>query len=130
MEDLEKLDKTCLAAIHGMYALKRRQKKFHDSHISTKEFKLGDLVLLFTLKQFVSKFTKQGQGPYVISGLSSSSAVKLSTLDGKEMSNWISGCQIKKYNTPLTTLELERLHEAQWRQNKQKLVAEMAQEEA
>ena len=58
LEDLEKLDKTCLAVVHGMYALKRRQKKFHDSHISTKEFKLGDLVLVFTLNQFVSKFTK------------------------------------------------------------------------
>ena len=128
-DKLEKLDETCLAAVHGMYALKRRQKKFHDSHISTKEFKLGDLVLLFTLKQFVSKFTKQGQGPYVISRISSSGAVKLSTLDGEEMANWISGCQIKKYNTPLTTLELECLHKAWWRQEKQKLVAEMAQEE-
>ena len=58
LEDLEKLNKTRLVAVHGMYALKRRHKKFHDSHISTKEFKLGDLVLLFTLKQFVSKFTK------------------------------------------------------------------------
>ena len=47
-----------MATVHGMYALKQRLKKFHDSHISKKEFKLGDLVLLFTLKQFVSKFTK------------------------------------------------------------------------
>ena len=46
------------------------------------------------------------------------------------MANWISGCWIKKYNTPLTTLELECLHKARWRQEKQKLVAEMAQEEA
>ena len=92
LEDLKKLDRTCLAALYGMHALKRRQKKFHDSHISTKEFKLGDLVLLFTLKQFVSKFTKRGRGPYVILGISSSGAVKLSTLDGKEMANWISGC--------------------------------------
>ena len=58
LEDLEKFDETQLAAVHGMYALKRRHKKFHDSHISTKEFKLGDLVLLFTLKQLVSKFIK------------------------------------------------------------------------
>ena len=87
LEDLAKLDKTCLAVVHGIYALKRWQKKFHDSHTSTKEFKLGDLVLLFTLKMFISKFTKQGQGPYVISRLSSSGAIKLSTLDGEEMAN-------------------------------------------
>ena len=101
LEDLEKLDKTCLPTVHGMYALKQRWKKFHDSHISTKEFKLGDLVLLFTLKQFVSKFTKQGQGPYVISA---NGMGNLSTLDSKEMANWINGCRIKKYNTLLTTL--------------------------
>ena len=71
----------------GMYALKRRQKRFHDSHIITKEFKSGDLVLVYTLKQFQSKFSKAGRGPFVISGVSSSGAVKLSTLDGEEMPN-------------------------------------------
>ena len=85
LEDIEKLDKICLVAVHGMYALKRQHKKFHDSHISTK-FKLGNLVLLFTLQQFVLKFTKQRRGPYAILRLSSSGTVKLLTLDGKEMS--------------------------------------------
>ena len=66
----------------------------------------------------------------MISGLSSSGAVKLSTLDGEEMANWISGCRIKKYNTPLTIEELECLHKARWRQEKKKSIAEMAQEEA
>ena len=87
-------------------------------------------MLVFTLKEFQSKFTKRGRGPYVISGLSSSGAVKISTLDGEEMPNWISGCRIKKYNIPLTQTELDRLHKAKWRQEKRKLVAEMAQEEA
>ena len=50
LEDLERSDETCLVAAYGMYTLKRRQKKFHGSHISMKEFKLGDLVILFTLK--------------------------------------------------------------------------------
>ena len=66
----------------------------------------------------------------MISKLSSSGAVKLSTLDGKEMANWISGCRIKKYNLPLTTEELGCLHKARWRLEKCKLVAKMAQEEA
>ena len=114
-----------------MYALKRRQKKFHNSHVMTKEFKLGDLVLIYTLKQFQLKFTKRGRGPYVISQLSSTSgSVKLSTLGGEEMLNWISGCRIKKFHVPLTQEELDRLHKAKWRQQKRKLVAEMAQEEA
>ena len=59
-----------------------------------------------------------------------SGAIKLLTLNGEEMTNWINGCRIKKYNKPLSTKELERLHKARWRQEKQKLVTEMAQEEA
>ena len=70
-----------------MYALKRRQKQFDDHHIITKCFKLGDLVLVFMVKKFTTKLSKQGKGPYVISGLSASGAVKLSTLEGEEMPN-------------------------------------------
>ena len=36
LEEIEKLDETHLAIVHGVYALKRRQKKFLDSHIGTK----------------------------------------------------------------------------------------------
>ena len=71
--------------MEGMYALKFRQKKVHDSHILTKEFKLGDLVVVYTLNQFQSKFSKSIQDPLVISRLSSIQTVKLTTLDGKEM---------------------------------------------
>lgn len=85
---------------------------------------------MYTLKEFVAKFTKRGRGPYVISRLSSSGAVKIATLDGEEMPKWISGCRVKKYTTPLTTEQLNRLHKAKWRTKKQKLVAEMAQEES
>lgn len=37
LEELEQLDETRLAVVAGMYALKRRQKQFHDSKIMTKE---------------------------------------------------------------------------------------------
>ena len=50
LEDLEKLDETCLRAIDGMYAIKRRQKSFFDAKIKTKELQKGDLVLAYTLK--------------------------------------------------------------------------------
>ena len=113
-----------------MYALKCRQKQFHYDHIITKQFRLEDSVLVYTLKKLAAKFTKRGRGPYVISRLSSSGAVKIATLDGEEMPNWINACRIKKYTTPLTTEQLNQLHKAKWRTEKQKLVAEMAQEEA
>ena len=47
-----------MTAVVGMYALKRRQKQFHDHHILTKKVKVGDLMLVFTLKDFEAKFTK------------------------------------------------------------------------
>ena len=86
-----------------MYALKRRQKRFHDQKIISKEFQEGDLVLAYTLKQHTSKLTKRGRGPYVIDSLSPSGAIRLATLDGDLMANWISGCRLKKYSF-ITTL--------------------------
>ena len=50
LDDLERLDEVRLRVVTGMYALKRRQKSFHDARIKTKEFKKGDLVLAYTLK--------------------------------------------------------------------------------
>ena len=110
LEDLEKLDETCLAAVDGVYALKRQQRKFHDSHISIKEFKLGNLVLFFYSRTICFEVHKARMRTlcdlWAIIGLSSSGAIKLLTLDEEEMANWISVCRIKKYNTPLTTEEL------------------------
>ena len=91
---------------------------------------MGDLVLFFTLKKFVSKLTKRGRGSCVISRLSSSGVVKLSTVDGKEMANWISGCRIKKYELPLTNEMLERMHEARNRKEAAALQRKEAQAEA
>ena len=67
VEELEKLDETRLAANAGMYALKKRQKQFHDHHIITKQFKLGDLMLVFKVKEIAAKLSKCGKDPYVIS---------------------------------------------------------------
>ena len=55
LTELEQLDEFRLRAVAGMYAQKRRLKKFHDAHIINKEFKKGDLVLAYTLKQHTSK---------------------------------------------------------------------------
>ena len=81
--ELEQLDEFRLRAVAGMYAQKRRLKKFHDAHIINKEFKKGDLVLAYTLKQHTSKLKKRGMGPFVIHDLSSSGTVHLATIDGE-----------------------------------------------
>ena len=102
LTELEQLDEFRLRAVARMYAQKRRLKKFHDAHIINKEFKKGDLVLAYTLKQHTSKLKKHGMGPFVIHDLSSSGAVHLATLDGEPMTSWISGCRLKKYHESLT----------------------------
>ena len=49
-------------------------------------------------------------GPYVIQDISTSGALRLATLDGVQMPNWISGCRVKKYLRPLTMEMLEQMH--------------------
>ena len=46
------------------------------------------------------------------------------------MPNWISGCRLKKYYTPLTQEKLNTLNEAKWRKRNNELKAEKAREEA
>ena len=89
MEQLEKLDETRLLAFVGMYAEKRRCKQWFDKNLKERNFVVGDLVLLYILKKNKMKLKKRGLGPYVIHSLLSSGAVKLSTLDGEEMSTFI-----------------------------------------
>ncbi|MCO5614982.1 hypothetical protein L7F22_069269 [Adiantum nelumboides] len=102
IDELEQLDEFHLLLVAAMYAQKRRLKKFHDAHIINKEFKKGDLVLAYTLKQHTKKLKKRGMGPYIIHALSASGAVHLATLDGEPMVNWISRCRLKKYHETLT----------------------------
>ncbi|MCO5612383.1 hypothetical protein L7F22_066650 [Adiantum nelumboides] len=130
LEDLEKLDEQRLTVVAHIYAQKRKQKQFFDSHLLTKIFKKGDLVLVYSLKQHIPKFKKKGNGPFVIEDVSPSGAVKLSTLDGEPMANWISGCRLKKYYLPLTNKLLEKMHAAKQRRIKKQQIIEEAQQEA
>ena len=99
---------------------KREDKRSSMTLISsTKSSRKGDLVLVYTLKQHLSKLKKRGMGPFVIHELSASGAVQLATLDGEPMANWISGCRIKKYHEPLTQEILQRLHNAKERKQKE-----------
>ncbi|RYA70906.1 hypothetical protein DD595_25390, partial [Enterobacter cloacae complex sp. 4DZ3-17B2] len=106
------------------------QKEFFDKHVRTKEFKVGDYVLVYTLKQHAKKLKKRGMGPLVIKDLSPSGAVKLATLDGEEMPNWISGCRVKKYLLPLTQDLLLKIHQEKLRVQKKKKIVEEAKAEA
>ncbi|MCO5593608.1 hypothetical protein L7F22_047623 [Adiantum nelumboides] len=130
IEILEKLDETILRAVASIYAQKRNMKSFFDQHVINKEFATRDYVLMYTLKQHSKKLKKRGNGHYVIHDISSSEAIKLATLEGEEMPNWISGYKLKKYHLPLTTEMLAKIHSAKERNNKVEETKAHTQEEA
>ena len=130
INELEQLDEARLQALIGIYAEKRRRKHWHDQNIKTKRFQQGDLVLLYTLKKHKRKLKKRGLGPFVVSQLNTSGAVKLETLDGAEMPNFINGSRLKKYELPLTEEMLAALHNSKtYKEGQARLIAE-AQREA
>ena len=92
LDELEILDETRLRVVAGMYALKHRQKIFHDVKIKNKELQVGDLVVAYTLKQHISKLKKCSMGPHVIDDISTSGALCLAIVDGEKMPNWINVC--------------------------------------
>ena len=122
IDELEKLDETRLLAVIGMYAKKIRQKQWFDRHVKTGRFKEGDLVLLYTLKKHKRKLKMQGLGPYVLNTITPSGAVRLETLEGEQMANFINGSHLKKYEEPLTEDMLQRIHQARTRKEAQALL--------
>ena len=66
-------------------------------------------MLLYTLKKHKRKLKKRGLGSYVIFELNNSGAVRLETLDGEPMANFINGSRLKRFEEPLTETMLQQL---------------------
>ena len=130
IDELDQLDETRNRVVIGIYAEKRRQKRWHDMNLRTNQFHKGSLVLVYTLKQHKKKLKPRGLGPYVIDELSPSGSVRLATLDGDQFANYINGSRLKIYNEPLTDDMLERMHAAKNRKEAQEKLKEDAQLEA
>lgn len=88
LDELEKLGEVRLRTVAALYALKRRQKEFFDTHVKPKRIQIGDYVLIHTLKQHAKKLKKRGMGPFVVKDISSSGAIKVATLEGGELKIW------------------------------------------
>ena len=127
---MEALDESRLLALVGMYAEKRRRKQWFDKNLKDKNFAVGDLVLLYTLKKNKRKLKKQGLGPYVIVSLLSSGAVKLATLEGEEKATYINNSWLEKFYEPLTLEILEQIHSAKSKKEALKTLKQDAQNEA
>ena len=72
----------------------------------------------------------RGLGPFVINTLSMSGAMRLETLEGDQMTNFINGSRIKTYEEPLTQDMLMRLCTAKKRKDALAQIKKEAQEEA
>ena len=130
IDELELLGETRARAVLGMYVEKRRQKRWHDTNLRTKEFHKGTLVLVYTLKQHKRKLKLRGLGPFVINEISPSGSIRLETLDGELMANHINGSRLRVYHEPLTDEMLSRLHAAKNRKTAHEEMVKATQEEA
>ena len=113
-----------------MYAEKRRRKQWFDKNLKDRNFAVGDLVLLYTLKKNKRKLKKRGLGPYVIQTILNSGAIRLATLDGQEMTAFINGSRLKKFYEPLTQEMLDQLHTAKSKKQALEMLKQDAIDEA
>ncbi|XP_038688847.1 uncharacterized protein LOC119988008 [Tripterygium wilfordii] len=76
---LNELDEIRLDAYENAKIYKERTKKWHDSHIVRKEFKVGQQVLLFNsrLRLFPGKLKSRWSGPFVVTAVFPHGAVEI-----------------------------------------------------
>ncbi len=103
---------------------------WYDRNLRLQEFKEGDLVLLYTLKKDKRKLTPRGLGPYVVNTFTTGGAIRLETLDGEQMTNFINGNRLRRYMKPLMDEILERLHVAKSAKERKAQMIDEAQAEA
>jgi hypothetical protein len=78
---------------------KEKDKACHDRHIKKKNFKEGDLVLLYDSKylQHPWKLRMHWLGPYQIKSITDGGVVQLQDLAGKEVQGMVNGSRLKLY---------------------------------
>jgi hypothetical protein len=79
MLELNELDELRLDAYENSKIYKERTKKWHDGHILRKEFKEGELVLLFNsrLQLFPGKLRSRWSGPFEVTKVFQSGVVEI-----------------------------------------------------
>ena len=79
---------------------KAREKAWHDRHIKSKTFQIGDLVFLYDSNfiKFPGKFKTHWLGPYQIQQVTEGGAIQLSKLNGELLPTLINGSRLNLYN--------------------------------
>ncbi|KAJ8754185.1 hypothetical protein K2173_002084 [Erythroxylum novogranatense] len=103
---LNELEELRLDAYENARIYKERTKRWHDQHIIQREFKEGDLVLLFNsrLKLFPGKLKSRWSGPFKIVKVYSHGAVEVE--DPKTGVFKVNGQRLKPYLSPLVYKKL------------------------
>ena len=81
---------------HRSYA---RKKAWHDKHLKLNKFQPGQLVLKYNGRNEIrpGKFKVKWVGPFKIWEVGYNEAIKLWTLDGKEIPDAVNGSKLKIY---------------------------------
>ncbi|XP_070015414.1 uncharacterized protein [Nicotiana sylvestris] len=88
MTQLNEMEEFLFHAYENATMYKERMKFFHDTKILKREFKSGDLILLFNsrLKCFLGKLKSKWSGPFKVVNVSSYGANELESEDGTQTS--------------------------------------------
>lgn len=99
LSNLTKLDEKRLLAQWATEVAQTRRKAWHDKHLKSSQFQPGHLVLKYDGRNKIKpgKFKIRWVGPYQIRAVDDNGAIKLSTLDGRELSQAVNGSRLKLY---------------------------------
>ena len=100
MEKLLTLDEQRQRAVWCQQIVQNRRKTWHDKHIKLREYKKGDLVLLYQSRMGPKKpnLTIAWAGPYQIEWVYTNGSVKLIDLAGLALPRYYNASKIKHYD--------------------------------
>ncbi|CAJ2652678.1 unnamed protein product [Trifolium pratense] len=98
--DLHELEELRLDAYENAKIYKERTKKWHDRHIHNREFRVGELVLLFNsrLRLFPGKLRSRWLGPFEINRVFQSGAIEIKSQSKQTFI--VNGQRLKHYYIP------------------------------
>ena len=99
LEKLMTLDEQRQRAVWCQQIVQNRRKTWHDKHIKPREYKKGDLVLLYQSRMGPKKpnLTIAWAGPYQIDWVYTNGSVKLIDLAGLALPGYYNASKIKHY---------------------------------
>ncbi|XP_019260640.1 PREDICTED: uncharacterized protein LOC109238603 [Nicotiana attenuata] len=98
LTELHELEEFRYQASESTRLYKERMKKIHDKHIMDRDFKPGDMVLLYNsrLRLFPGKLKSRWSGPFRVVQMFASGAVEIESKDGTNKFS-VNGQRLKHY---------------------------------